>query len=319
MELLKFDYLIIESSFRIVGIGMSLSGEIKKLADISSRGGRVPPIYLYLIFILPGFVFSVDRIGHFNYIPFILVSITIIPLIAATNLFDDYFDYVKGVDKADSPNTHYRHHPIFHYGVTERYLIEWAVVFSAIYLLMSFILSLRYGLILNLIAAIGLLLGYGYTGPPIGYKYLGTGEIGIFFSTIAAGEYVSFAAAGRFYISSLPFLVPFSLIIALLLFIGNYRDLESDQRSGFKTLAVSLGKKRSEFFSISVFTLFYGAIVLLSVLKVYGVLSLIDLATAPFAYYLSIMWSRRDSSGFEKFAGPYLFGILMLLIILLIL
>jgi len=67
--------------------------EIKKLADIASRGGRVPPIYLYFTFILPGLAYSFVKSGLFDYVPFGLVSVAIMPLIAATNLFDDYFDF----------------------------------------------------------------------------------------------------------------------------------------------------------------------------------------------------------------------------------
>ena len=293
--------------------------QIKKLAEISSRGGRVPPIYLYLVFIIPGFAYSITKTGQLNFIPFILVSIAIMPLIAATNLFDDYFDYNLGFDKKDSPNTIYRRHPIFHYKVTPNYLIRWAVVFSIIYLIFSLLISLKYGLVLNLIAVIGLALGYGYTGPPFGYKYLGLGEIGVLLSAIAASEFISVASIGRFYPDSVLFFLPFSFLIALILFLGNYRDLEFDQKSGFKTLATILGRRKSGLFSALVFTVFYGTIAILYFVRIYGEFSLIDFITAPFAYYLSFEWSKRDSSKFERFAGPYLFAILMLLNLLLIL
>ncbi len=290
---------------------------IVKLADISSRGGNVPPIYLYLVWILPGFAYSVDVTGSYAYIPFLLISISIMPLIAATNLFDDYFDYTKGYDRVNSPNTIYRRHPVYHYGVTKAYLIRWAAFFSVIYLSLSFILSLRYGLILNLIALSGFVLGYGYTGPPLGYKYLGLGEVGVFLSTIAASELISVAVTGHYYLTSLIYFVPFSLIISLLLFIGNYRDLESDREAGFRTLAVALGRKGSELFSVAVIALFYAFLVVLAISGIYTILSLVDLITAPFALYFSFSWFRRDSARFEKFAGPFLFGILFILIVLL--
>ncbi len=293
--------------------------KILKLADISSRGGKVPPIYLYLVFILPGFAYSIATTGLLNYIPFVLVSISIVPLIIATNLFDDYFDYVKGFDKIDSPNTVYRHHPIFYYKVSQGYLITWAVIFAVIYLIISFLISLRYGLMLNIISVAGLLLGYGYTGPPLGYKYLGLGEVGVFFSTIAASEFISVAVMGKFYPGSILYFVPFALLISLLLFIGNYRDLEFDERSGFKTLAVALGKRRSDRVSIAIFSLFYGSIVALSLMGIYSKFPLIILATGPVAYYFSIRWIRRDSISFERYAGPFLFGILISLIVLLLL
>jgi 1,4-dihydroxy-2-naphthoate octaprenyltransferase len=288
------------------------------LADISSRGGKVPPIYLYLVFILPGFAYSIATTGNINYLPFILISISIVPLVIATNLYDDYFDFVKGYDRIDSPNTIYRRHPIFYYKVSQRYLIGWAVTFSIIYLLLSFVISLRYGLVLNIISIVGLLLGYGYTGPPFGYKYRGLGEIGVFFSTIAASEFISVASIGRFYPSSILYFVPFALLISLLLFIGNYRDLDSDKRSGFRTLAVILGKGKSSSVPMVTFSLFYVAIVVLYLLGIYGKFSLIALVTSPIAYYFSLRWTRRESIRFEIYAGPFLFGILMSLIVILL-
>ena len=293
--------------------------ETRKLAGIASRGGRVPPIYLYFTFIIPGFAYSFIKSGHFNYVPFVLVSVAIMPLIAATNLFDDYFDFLKGFDKPESPNTRYRRHPIFYYRVSEYYLFKWAVVFSVIYLVFSFGISLRYGLILNLVAFVGFILGYGYTGPPIGYKYLGLGEVGVFFSAIAASEFISVAATGHFYLSSILFFIPFSLLIVLILFIGNVRDIEFDQKAGLNTLAVLLGRRKSEVFSVVIFVFFYFISAVLYLLKVYSRFTPVILITIPFAIYLSFRWTRIESVNYERMAGPYLFGISMLLVALLVL
>jgi 1,4-dihydroxy-2-naphthoate octaprenyltransferase len=300
-------------------LGLNLIEEIKRLADITSRGGKVPPLYLYFVYILPGFVYSINISHRVNFIPFILVSIAILPLIGATNLFDDLFDYGKGFDKIESPNTRYRRHPVFYYNLGKGYLIKWAVIFSVIYFLLIFLISLRYGLLMNAIAIIGFLLGYGYTGPPFGYKYLGLGEAGVFLSTLAANGLISIAVLGKFYLFSLLFFLPFSLLISLLLFVGNFRDLEYDRNSGFTTLAVILGKKNSVLFTTIIFALFYASIVILYFLKIYGVFSLIDLTSAPLAYYLSFSWTRKDSLRFEQYVGPYIFFMLFLLILLLIL
>ena len=284
-----------------------------RIVDISSRGGKVPPIYLYIVFILPGFVYSISKTGEFNYIPLIFIAVTVMPLIAATNLFDDYFDYRKGIDKADSPNTTYRHHPIFYYGVSTGYLLRWAVILSAVYLALSLIISILYGWALLFIALFGLLLGYGYTGWPIGYKYLGLGEFGVFISTIAASEFLSVAAIGHFYMSSIPYFTPFAVIIVVILFIGNYRDIESDRKSGLTTLAIRIGKRNSEIFTMALFIFFYASVIILFLSKVYPWYSLVELLTAPLAFFLSLRLFIEEGSRLERFAGPYLFGILLLL------
>ncbi|MGC8561701.1 MAG: prenyltransferase [Thermoplasmata archaeon] len=299
-----------------MGTDLGVMERFRRIVDISSRGGKVPPIYLYIVFVLPGIVYSISKTGIFNYIPLISVAVIITPLIAATNLFDDYFDYRRGIDKIDSPNTTYRHHPIFYYGVSTGYLLRWASILSAIYVGLSLIISIRYGWTLIFVALTGMLLGYGYTGWPIGYKYRGLGELGVLISTIAASEFISLAAIGHFYVSSILYFVPFSIIIALLLFIGNYRDLESDRKSGLITLAVRLGKRNSEIFSVVLFTVFYASVIILFLFGIYGQYSLVNLLTAPLAFFLSIRLFTKESSKLERYAGPYLFGILLLLLLL---
>lgn len=296
---------------------MNLLHQVTKLTDIASRGGKVPPMYLFLTFILPGFVFSFSKSGQLNYLPFILVSVAIMPLMAATNLFDDYFDYARGIDKPNSPNALYRKHPVFHYGVSTRYLLTWAILFSVVYLTSIFLISLKYGIVLNSFGVIGFLLGYFYTGPPIGYKYLGLGEVGVFFSSMAAGELIAIATLGHFYSQSVPFLIPFSLLNSLILFLGNYRDTEYDKDSGTRTMAVLLGERYSKWFPVSLFSVFYLSVVALYFLKIYNVLSLLDLLTSPFAYLMLARWPHVEKTSLEKFAGPYVFAVLFLLAILL--
>ena len=166
---------------------------------------------------------------------------------------------------------------------------------------------------------LGFILGYGYTGPPIGYKYLGLGEVGVFFSAIAASEFISVAATGHFYLSSILFFIPFSLLIVLILFIGNVRDIEFDQKAGLNTLAVLLGRRKSEVFSVVIFVFFYFISAVLYLLKVYSRFTPVILITIPFAIYLSFRWTRKESVNYERTAGPYLFGISMLLVALLVL
>lgn len=293
--------------------------ELRRIADISSRGGRVPPPYLYVVFILPGFVFTIVDYHTFNYIPFVLVSITILPLMAAVNLFDDYFDYSRGLDKMNAPNTEYRRHPVFFYGVGKKYLIKGASLLSAIYFLLISLLAVKYGLILLPVAFLGFVMGYGYSGWPIGYKYLGLGVFGLFISALIAGSLVSTATLGQFEWASIQFILPFAILMILILFVGNYRDMDYDKKSNFRTLASLLGKKGSELFVLSIFSAFYLVVVLFSFSGVYPTIILISLVSAPFAYYLSVKWVLVERKRYEQYIGPYIFSILALLILLMLL
>lgn len=294
-----------------------LPGDVKVLADIASRGGKVPPLYLYVVYVFPGFVYSIIESGYIRYIPFLLISIAILPLMAATNLFDDFFDYKRGIDRGDSPNTAYRHHPIFYFKVKENYLLFWAAILSLIYFAFLAVISMFYGIAVFIVGLFGWVLGYGYTGWPIGYKYRGLGEIGVFLSSLLVNSLVVIAITKVFNLGALIFFLPFSTLIILILFVGNYRDKNYDYAVGLKTLAHRLGDKGSKFFVSGIFALYYILITIANALGVYPKLSLVALATIPFAYNVSSGWHRKNKEHYESYLGLYILPILSLLIALL--
>ena len=105
--------------------------------------------------------------------------------------------------------------------------------------------------------------GWGYTGGPRPYGYLGFGElfVFVFFGLVAT--------AGSAYVQHSPFVVslaghlfvykydwwfelwvgvPIGLLAAALLQANNLRDIATDTESGKKTLAVRLGRRRAGMF-----------------------------------------------------------------------
>jgi 1,4-dihydroxy-2-naphthoate polyprenyltransferase len=105
--------------------------------------------------------------------------------------------------------------------------------------------------------------GWGYTGGPRPYGYLGFGElfVFVFFGLVAT--------AGSAYVQHAPFVVslaghlfvykfdwwfvfwvgvPIGLLAAALLQANNLRDIATDTESGKKTLAVRLGRRRAGLF-----------------------------------------------------------------------
>jgi len=105
--------------------------------------------------------------------------------------------------------------------------------------------------------------GWGYTGGPRPYGYLGFGElfVFVFFGLVAT--------AGSAYVQHAPFLVslaghlyvykfdwwfalwvgvPVGFLAAALLQANNLRDIATDTESGKKTLAVRLGRRRAGMF-----------------------------------------------------------------------
>jgi 1,4-dihydroxy-2-naphthoate polyprenyltransferase len=137
--------------------------------------------------------------------------------------------------------------------------------------------------------------GWGYTGGPRPYGYLGFGElfVFVFFGLVATG--------GSAYVQHAPFVtsvaghlfayqydwwfafwvgVPVGLLAAALLQANNLRDIATDTQSGKKTLAVRLGRRRAGLFYC--FTLM-GVALSIGVVSSYRPWSLLALLALPVA------------------------------------
>lgn len=159
------------------------------------------------------------------------------------NLSNDYSDARRGADAED------RLGPV---RVTAGGLVPPRQVLIATYL--TFALALVCGGYLIAVAgwqllAIGLAsiaAGVLYTGGPRPYGYDGLGELFVFlFFGVAAVAGSYFVQLRYFSWESLALSVPVGLLASALLVVNNTRDIDSDRRSGKRTLAVRLGRGRS--------------------------------------------------------------------------
>ncbi|MGC8655387.1 MAG: prenyltransferase [Thermoplasmata archaeon] len=280
---------------------------ILKIVNIATRGGKVPPLYLFISYILPGAIYFRYLTGTFKLLPFLLISISIIPLMAATNLFDDYFDYKYGYDKEYSPNTRYRKHPIYYFGVSKNYLLIWGSISVAIYFILFSIISYIYGIYELIIAIIGFILGYGYTGPPFGFKYKAMGEASVVLSALLISIMVFYGESADFSMKEIIFAVPYSIILVPVLFLGNYRDMDYDKSQGMKTLPVILGAERSRYIPATIFIIFYLLIIIYYVENIYPIMSVLSLMTIPVSFYGVRKWMDLPDSRYENFMGNLIF------------
>lgn len=179
-----------------------------------------------------------DGIGH---IPTALVCLlTALLLQIGTNLANDYYDFKKGADTVErvGPTR-----------VTQAGLIPPARVKAAfigtfaLAVLASVWLMVRGGWPIAVLAGLAILAGIFYTAGryPLGYLGLGDILVFIFFGPVAV--------AGTYYVQSLELnaaviLAGFApgLMSVAILTVNNLRDIESDAKSGKKTLAVRFGR-----------------------------------------------------------------------------
>lgn len=156
------------------------------------------------------------------------------------NYANDYFDFVKGADRADriGPTR------ATQAGLVTPEQMKRATMYAfGLASLAGLFLVYRGGLPILAIGLVSIACGVLYTGGPYPLGYLGLGEIFvlIFFGPVAV--------AGTYYVQAqsfdpLPVIAGLSpgLFSVAILTVNNLRDVETDRISGKNTLAVRLGK-----------------------------------------------------------------------------
>lgn len=164
---------------------------------------------------------------------------------SAVNTFNDYQDFVKGADtrenQDDPTDAVLVYNDIEPYGVRNL-----AVVFIVIAFLLGIYVIVSTGWIPLVIALIGVVCVYLYSGGPKPLSYFPVGEL---VSGVVMGGLITMASytalTGQFswwvLLKSLPLIIG----IGLIMFTNNTCDIEKDRKVGRATLSVSLGRKDS--------------------------------------------------------------------------
>ncbi len=158
-----------------------------------------------------------------------------------TNLSNDYFDYVKGVD------TEERTGPV---RATQAGLISPAAmmrasvgVFGLAAVLGLYLIS-RGGWPIMVIGVLSILSGILYTAGPFPLGYMGLGELFVlfFFGPVAVGGTYYLQTHSINHIVVIAGLAP-GLISTAILAVNNLRDRRTDKTAGKNTLVVRLGRQ----------------------------------------------------------------------------
>ncbi len=181
--------------------------------------------------------------GHFRPLAFVAALLGAIFIQVGTNLSNDYSDARRGADTED------RLGPV---RVTAGGLVPPGRVLFATYV--TFGLAILCGIYLVAVAgweliavgAASILAGVLYTGGPRPYGYEGLGEVFVFlfFGIVAvSGSY--FVQVKELPWQPFACAVPVGLMASAILVVNNVRDLDTDRRTGKRTLAVRLGRPRT--------------------------------------------------------------------------
>jgi 1,4-dihydroxy-2-naphthoate octaprenyltransferase len=231
--------------------------------------------------------------GPFNWQFGLLALLSAVLLHAATNLINDYYDVVNGIDTVQAATAQYRPHPLVE-GLIPLEQVRW--VAYALFLLAAGIgiyLSLACGWVVIAIGLTGLLAGLTYTAPPLKYKYVALGEVSVFLMwgplMVEGAYYVQHQSLSlqAFWVS-----LPFGILVALVLLANNIRDIDHDRSRGIRTLAILLGRRLGLNAYLALMVLAYTGILILALSGVLTMWVLIIFASLPLAIRLLRQMTR---------------------------
>lgn len=221
----------------------------------------------------------------------VLALIGSVAIQAGTNLINDYYDHEKGVDSTESLGIG---DAIQRGELTPRQVFIGGMVAFAIGSLIGLYLVSVAGPFILWLGLLSVLVGYFYTAGPFALAYIGLGELAVFIfmgPVMVVGSYYLHTGAVTWpvVLASLPV----SFLVAAILHANNLRDLETDKRSGKRTLATLLGRTGA---NIEYYVLIGGtylSLVLVVALGMVPWLTLLALLTLPLAWRLIQIVARE--------------------------
>jgi 1,4-dihydroxy-2-naphthoate octaprenyltransferase len=222
--------------------------------------------------------------GRIDWFLLLLTLIGSVAIQAGTNLVNEYYDDVKGIDKVQTFGIG---------GAIQRGELAGRHVLLAG--LGAFALGSAIGLYLVSVTGpfifwLGLFsvaVGFLYTAGPFALAYIGLGEIAVFLfmgPVIVIGSY--YVQAQQIMLPVVLASLPVGFLVAAILHANNLRDLDIDRQFNKRTLATLLGRSKA---NIEYYLLVGGTYVSLVVMVVLGLVpwpTLIALLTLPLAIRL---------------------------------
>lgn len=255
--------------------------------------------YSFVTTVVPitlGFVLAFKE-SNYSFPLYIYTLLGGLALHGGTNLINDYYDVVNGIDSADSHESSFY---IFKKEFRLKSLRDYGITLIFIGIIIGLHLAYYRGLMVAILGLVGALGGYFYTAKPINFKYHGYGLPAVF---ILMGPMMVF---GSYYVqtmrnnfSILWFSIPIGLLVAAILQSNDIRDIEEDKQSGIRTFSVIIGRKKSiYFFSVLIFASYF-FLLLIVIFKLANPLLLLSFITIPNGIKLISSLTLRDKTSTE--------------------
>lgn len=231
------------------------------------------PVFVGTMFALTG--------QDINLLLFLAMLVASILIQAATNMFNEYYDFVRGLDNEQSVGIG---GTIVRDGISPKTVLRMAFAFFGMAILLGVYICIESSWWIAVIGIICMLFGYLYTGGPWPIAYTPFGELfsGFFMGTVIIG--ISYYIQTTTLTSTVIWLsIPIAIFIGAIMMSNNIRDLDGDKENGRKTVAILLGRKNAVRFLAAMFMIAYfltAVYIIAGVLPVWSVLAFLSVIKA---------------------------------------
>lgn len=178
-----------------------------------------------------------------NWLLFIAMMLAGLALQIATNLFNEYYDFKRGLDTAESVGIG---GGIVRHGLKPKNVLTVALLLYVLAGIIGVYICMSSSWLLVVIGLFGMAIGYLYTGGPLPIAYTPFGEL---FSGALMGTgfvLISFFIQTKVLtFESVLISLPIGILVGAINMSNNIRDIEEDTKGGRKTLAILLGRDKA--------------------------------------------------------------------------
>lgn len=214
---------------------------------------------------------------------FLLATLGVVLTHAGANVVNDYFDFRNGSDRVNKNKSPFNGGSPFLVDGTlaPKQVYRGAIILFAMGGAIALVLSYLVSNLILVLWLIGVFLAYCYTSPKVNLSALGLGEIAVGFGfgpLIVAWSYL--AQTGTLTLSAFLGGIPIGLLIALVLFINEFPDMDADRYAGKNHWVVRVGLARASVWYVVLMGMVFVSIVSLWVVRIYPEWALIGLIPA---------------------------------------
>ena len=251
--------------------------------------------------VLFGATYALGYEIKFSILKFILFLLACLLIQAATNLFNEYYDYKHGLDKIDSEGIS---GSIVKGNLSPREVMVGALVLYALAFVLGLILTFITSFYVLLVGVVCMLAGYFYTGGryPIAYSPFGEVVSGFFMGTIIISLSFYFQT-GYVNADIIVVSLPLFIMIGAILLANNIRDLDNDKESGRRTYVILVGRNNAIKTLANSFVVVYFLNIVFAVTKYVSWYNLLVLATIPLAIKIIKGFSANND---KKTMAPFM-------------